>query len=126
MGTQNVVAGVLNAKNPPRLVYNSSSSVYHVSMDGAPFTEESPLPDFSTLDEYCKNKILCERYILGQAQNGGNFQFIVFRLATVGGLSARMRIDLLPNHFTYAAVTIGKLSLANSGDQRAVIDINLM
>jgi len=122
-GTQNVVAGVLKAKNSPRLIYNSSSSIYHVSKDGKPFTEESPLPDFNILDVYCKNKILCERHILRKAKGGKNFEFLIFRPATVSGLSARMRIDLLPNHFTYAATTIGRLSIANSRDHRAVISI---
>lgn len=123
-GTQNVIAGILNSSNPPRFIYNSSSSVYHISTDNIPFTEESPLPEFNNLDEYCKNKLLCESHILDKSQHGERFQFLIFRPATVGGLSPRMRVDLLPNHFTYAAMTTGRVLLANSGDNRAVIDIN--
>lgn len=123
VGTRNVVDGVLDSPHPPRLIWNSSSSVYHQSSDGACFRENSQLPEFGSLDQYCQNKILAERYILEQSEKSSGFEFIVLRPATVGGLSPRMRIELLPNHIAYSLSLTGRFALANSGDCRAVMDI---
>ena len=58
-------------------------------------TEESPLNQISL---YAKEKVGIEKELL-QRDNA-----ISFRLATVFGMSPRMRIDLLVNDFTYRAV----------------------
>lgn len=58
-------------------------------------TEESPLRPIS---QYAKEKVEIEQRLL-QHPNA-----ISFRLATVFGMSPRMRIDLLVNDFTYRAV----------------------
>ena len=58
-------------------------------------TEESPLNPISL---YAKEKVVIEKELL-QRDNA-----ISFRLATVFGMSPRMRIDLLVNDFTYRAV----------------------
>lgn len=58
-------------------------------------TEESPLNPISL---YAKEKVEIERELM-QRENA-----ISFRLATVFGMSPRMRIDLLVNDFTYRAV----------------------
>ena len=58
-------------------------------------TEESPLNPISL---YAKEKVGIEKDLL-QRDNA-----ISFRLATVFGMSPRMRIDLLVNDFTYRAV----------------------
>ncbi len=58
-------------------------------------TEESPLNPISS---YAKEKVKVEE-VLMQRENA-----ISFRLATVFGMSPRMRIDLLVNDFTYRAV----------------------
>ena len=58
-------------------------------------TEESPLRPISL---YAKEKVKVEEKLL-QHPNA-----ISFRLATVFGMSPRMRIDLLVNDFTYRAV----------------------
>lgn len=58
-------------------------------------TEESPLNPISL---YAKEKVGIEKELL-QRDNA-----ISFRLATVFGMSPRMRIDLLVNDFTYRAV----------------------
>ena len=56
--------------------------------------EESPLRPVS---EYGRTKVEIEKAILDK----GNA--ITFRLATVFGMSPKMRIDLLVNDFTYRA-----------------------
>ena len=58
-------------------------------------TEESPLNPISL---YAKEKVVIEKELL-QRDNA-----ISFRLATVFGMSPRMRIDLLVNDFAYRAV----------------------
>jgi nucleoside-diphosphate-sugar epimerase len=58
-------------------------------------TEESPLNPISM---YAKEKVAIEKELM-QRENA-----ISFRLATVFGMSPRMRIDLLVNDFTYRAV----------------------
>ena len=58
-------------------------------------TEESPLNPISI---YAKEKVATEKELM-QRENA-----ISFRLATVFGMSPRMRIDLLVNDFTYRAV----------------------
>jgi nucleoside-diphosphate-sugar epimerase len=58
-------------------------------------TEESPL---NPISQYAIDKVAIEK-ILMEHQNA-----ISFRLATVFGMSPRMRIDLLVNDFTYRAV----------------------
>ncbi len=58
-------------------------------------TEESPL---NPISQYAKEKVEIEQALM-QRENA-----ISFRLATVFGMSPRMRIDLLVNDFTYRAV----------------------
>jgi nucleoside-diphosphate-sugar epimerase len=58
-------------------------------------TEESPLRPIST---YAKEKVAIEAELM-QRDNA-----ISFRLATVFGMSPRMRVDLLVNDFTHRAV----------------------
>ena len=59
-------------------------------------TEESTLNPIST---YAKDKVAIEKELLEKHTNT-----ISFRLATVFGMSPRMRIDLLVNDFVYRAV----------------------
>ena len=59
-------------------------------------TEESSLNPIST---YAKDKVAIEKELLEKHANT-----ISFRLATVFGMSPRMRIDLLVNDFVYRAV----------------------
>lgn len=58
-------------------------------------TEESPLKPISL---YAKDKVEVEKHLM-ELKNP-----ISFRLATVFGMSPKMRIDLLVNDFTYRAV----------------------
>lgn len=60
-------------------------------------TEESELKPISL---YGKTKVLAEEEIRSKVNN-----YIIFRLATVFGVSPRMRLDLLVNDFVYKAYT---------------------
>jgi len=79
-----------------RVVFATSNSGYGVGEQGKFCTEESPLRPVSL---YGTTKVEGERAILDSG-NG-----VTLRLATVFGISPRMRLDLLVNDFTYRAVT---------------------
>jgi nucleoside-diphosphate-sugar epimerase len=68
-------------------------------------TEESP---FKPLSLYAETKCNAEKVVL-ESGNG-----IALRLATVFGMSYRMRMDLLVNDFVYKAITDGYLVLFES------------
>lgn len=73
----------------------TTNSAYGTGDENNYCTEESPLRPIS---QYAIEKVEIER-VLMQHPNA-----ISFRLATVFGMSPRMRIDLLVNDFTYRAV----------------------
>ena len=79
-----------------RVIYPTTNSGYGIGQEGIYCTEETPLNPISI---YGTLKAETEEFIL----NAGNG--ITLRLATVFGISPRMRLDLLVNDFTYRAVT---------------------
>jgi nucleoside-diphosphate-sugar epimerase len=74
----------------------TTNSAYGTGDENNFCTEESPLRPIS---QYAIEKVGIEKELM-QRENS-----ISFRLATVFGMSPRMRIDLLVNDFTYRAVT---------------------
>lgn len=103
------------------VLYNSSSSVYGNQKEIKLMTEQDELPVPS--DNYCKYKLKMEQYIKCRIAKNNNFKIIVFRPATVFGLSPRFRIELLPNHFTYCAISKGLIRISELNAYRAAIDI---
>jgi nucleoside-diphosphate-sugar epimerase len=73
----------------------TTNSAYGTGDENNFCTENSPLRPIS---QYAIEKVAVEKELM-QHQNA-----ISFRLATVFGMSPRMRIDLLVNDFTYRAV----------------------
>jgi nucleoside-diphosphate-sugar epimerase len=73
----------------------TTNSAYGTGDENHFCTEDSPLRPIS---QYAKEKVKIEQELM-QRENA-----ISFRLATVFGMSPRMRIDLLVNDFTYRAV----------------------
>jgi UDP-glucuronate 4-epimerase len=102
------------------VLYNSSSSVYGNQKEMRLMTENDDLP--ATTDNYCKNKLRMEDYIKSRVKDNKDFMVIVFRPATVFGLSPRFRIELLPNHFTYCAISKGLIRVSELNAYRAAID----
>ena len=78
-----------------RIIYPCTNSGYGIGQKDTYCTEETPLVPISL---YGKAKVEAEKILLDR----GNY--ISLRLATVFGMSPRMRIDLLVNDFTYRAV----------------------
>ena len=74
-----------------------TNSGYGVGEAGKFCTEETPIRATSL---YSRDKVEVERILLERHPSA-----ISFRLATVCGMSPRMRLDLLVNDFTYRACT---------------------
>lgn len=90
-----VLTIVKHLSRDQRLIFPNSNSGYGIGADDEYCTEESPLNPISL---YGRTKVDAERAILDSG-NG-----VTLRLATVFGMSPRMRIDLLVNDFTYRAI----------------------
>jgi nucleoside-diphosphate-sugar epimerase len=82
-----------------RVLMPISNSGYGVGETGRFCTEETPMRPISL---YGRTKVEVEEALLGRHENS-----ISFRLATVFGLSPRMRFDLLVNDFTLRACRDG-------------------
>lgn len=78
-----------------RVLMPTTNSAYGTGDENHFCTEESPLRPIS---QYAIEKVAVERMLMEHPNA------ISFRLATVFGMSPRMRIDLLVNDFTYRAV----------------------
>ena len=86
---------IVEAVSPSqRVVFPTTNSGYGIGEKDNFCTEETPLRPIS---EYGKDKVETEKTWLDK----GNA--VTFRLATVFGISPRMRLDLLVNDFTYRA-----------------------
>lgn len=76
------------------VIYPNTNSGYGITSGSEHCTEDSPLNPISL---YGRTKVEAERAVLDQPNT------VALRLATVFGMSPRMRLDLLVNHFVYAA-----------------------
>jgi nucleoside-diphosphate-sugar epimerase len=79
-----------------KILYPNTNSGYGLSTGQSECTEESPLTPISV---YGTTKCEAENFLRTSTDA------IIFRLATVFGVSQRMRTDLLVNDFTYKAIT---------------------
>ncbi len=96
------------------LIYPNTNSGYGITA-GADFcTEDSPLKPISM---YGRTKVEAEKHLLASSN------VITLRLATVFGMSPRMRLDLLVNHFVYSACTEGYLVLFEKDFKRNFVHI---
>ncbi len=103
------------------IIYNSTSSLYGNQKEMKLMGENDPLP--KSTDNYCKYKLQMESYIKNKVKKNPKFRIIILRPATVCGISPRMRIELLPNHFTYCAVSQGLIRISELNAFRAAVDI---
>ena len=96
------------------MVYPTTNSGYGARSGDLHCTEETPLEPISL---YGRTKVDAETELL-QADNT-----ITFRLATVFGMSPRMRLDLLVNHFTYTAATDGYIVIFEKDFKRNYVHV---
>ena len=83
------------AREEQRILMPVTNSGYGIGQQGKYCTEETPLRPISL---YGVTKVEAEKLVLERENS------ITFRLATVFGMSPRMRLDLLVNDFVYRAV----------------------
>jgi nucleoside-diphosphate-sugar epimerase len=102
-------------RSPDQLVvYPTTNSGYGTKQGAGYCTEDTPLEPISL---YGRTKVQAEAELLGSRN------VITLRLATVFGMSPRMRIDLLVNHFVYSAVTDGYIVIFEKNFKRNYIHI---
>ena len=104
------------------VIYNSSSSLYGNQKGKRLLDESSPLP--APTDNYCRYKLLMEKYIKEKVKAHPTFKIIVLRPSTAWGVSPRMRVELMPNHFIYCAVAKGLISISEPEAYRADINVD--
>lgn len=97
-----------------RVLFPVTNSGYGIGEEGKFCTEESPLRPLSL---YGVTKVEAEKAVL-ERENA-----LSFRLATVFGLSPRMRLDLLVNDFVWRAVTDRAVILFESHFKRNYIHV---
>ncbi len=96
------------------VVFPTTNSGYGIGQKGVYCTEETPLNPISL---YGRLKVDIEKALLDSGHA------ITLRLATVFGISPRMRIDLLVNDFTYRAVYDGFVVLYQAHFMRNYIHV---
>ncbi|MBN2147129.1 MAG: NAD(P)-dependent oxidoreductase [Anaerolineales bacterium] len=108
----------VNNMGSQRFIYASTYSNYGLSQNGKPVTEDSPLTPQSL---YAETKIAAERFLLGQGN--GSCVPLIFRLATLYGISPRTRFDLIINQFVLEAYLRRELLIYQRGYSRSFVHI---
>jgi nucleoside-diphosphate-sugar epimerase len=101
-------------RDDQKIIFPTTNSGYGVGQEGIYCTEETPLNPISL---YGTTKVNAENALLER----GNA--VTLRLATVFGISPRMRLDLLVNDFTYKAYKDNYIVLFESHFKRNYIHI---
>jgi nucleoside-diphosphate-sugar epimerase len=101
-----------------RFVFSSTYSNYGLSPDGQPVTEDSPLNPQSL---YAETKIASEEFLL--TQKDASCAPLIFRFATLYGISPRTRFDLIVNQFVLEAFTKRQLIIYQRGYSRSFVHI---
>jgi nucleoside-diphosphate-sugar epimerase len=90
------IVNIVRFAQHKKILYPNTNSGYGIGEGQTECTEESPLNPISV---YGQTKCDAENFLRTMTNA------ITFRLATVFGVSPRMRTDLLVNDFTYKAIT---------------------
>ncbi|RJP55261.1 MAG: NAD(P)-dependent oxidoreductase [Anaerolineaceae bacterium] len=101
-----------------RFVFASTYSNYGLSENGKPVTEETALNPQSL---YAETKIASEEFLL--AQKDAACAPLLFRFATLYGISPRTRFDLIVNQFVLEAFTKRSLIIYQRGYSRSFVHI---
>jgi nucleoside-diphosphate-sugar epimerase len=102
-------------RSPSQLViYPNTNSGYGITTGQDRCTEDSPLAPISL---YGQTKVEAERVLLARPRT------VALRLATVFGMSPRMRLDLLVNHFVHAAYKEGYLVIFEKDFKRNFVHV---
>ncbi len=101
-----------------QFIFASSYSNYGVSEDGEPVTEDSSLNPQSL---YAETKIAAERFLLTNSEE--SCAPLIFRFATLFGMSPRTRFDLIVNQFVLEAFTKRELLIYQRGYSRSFVHV---
>jgi nucleoside-diphosphate-sugar epimerase len=102
-------------RDPQQLViFPNTNSGYGARSGERYCTEDTPLEPISL---YGRTKVMAETELLDSPNT------ITLRLATVFGMSPRMRLDLLVNHSVYAAITDGYIIVFEKDFKRNYVHI---
>lgn len=102
-----------------RFVFASTYSNYGLADEGQMVTEESPLRPQSL---YAETKIASEQFLLAKAATSSCVP-VLFRFATLFGISPRTRFDLIINQFVLEALTQRKLIIYQRGYARSFVHV---
>ena len=106
---------ILKLRSPrQKIIFPNTNSGYGIGKSGIYCNEETPLRPISL---YGRLKVEAEEALLA----AGNA--VTLRLATVFGISPRMRLDLLVNDFVYRAVNDGYVVLFEADFKRNYIHV---
>jgi nucleoside-diphosphate-sugar epimerase len=109
------ISTLVRLRSPSQLIVYPTTNSGYGTKSGAQFcTEETPLEPISL---YGRTKVDAEQEVLASPNA------VTLRLATVFGTSPRMRVDLLVNHFVFAAVTDGYIVIFEKDFKRNYIHI---
>lgn len=95
------------------LIYASTGSVYGQAVGEACTEQTEPNPK----GQYALTKLEAEKIFLSRPNT------VIFRFATVFGVSPRQRLDLLVNQFVYEAVSKGALLVMGKDYPRSTVHI---
>ena len=99
-----------------RFVFTSTYSNYGLSENDQPVSEESTLNPQSL---YAETKVAAEEYLVKQTGCAP----VIFRLATLYGVSPRTRFDLIVNQFVLEAFTRRELIIYQRGYSRSFVHV---
>ena len=105
---------VNNVSSEKKVLFPTTNSGYGIGEKDSYCTEDTPLRPIS---DYGRSKVEIEQAFLDRGNS------VTFRLATVFGMSPRMRMDLLVNDFVYRAVTDRSLVLFEEHFHRNYIHV---
>jgi nucleoside-diphosphate-sugar epimerase len=104
------LAGLARAAGVPRLLFASSCAVYGAGGGAAQLDEEA---ERNPLTTYARSKALVEDRLRALADDA--FSPTILRLATVYGVSPRLRLDLALNDLVAQAITTRTIHLRTDG-----------
>ena len=100
-----------------RFVYSSTYSNYGFAKNNEPVDENAPLHPKSL---YAETKVAAEEFLLSQKEGPAP---LIFRLATLYGVSPRTRFDLILNQFVLEAFAKRELIIYQRGYSRSFIHV---
>jgi nucleoside-diphosphate-sugar epimerase len=102
-----------------RFIFSSTYSNYGLATNGKAVSEESALYPQSL---YAETKIAAEQYLLALAASS-RCAPLIFRFATLFGISPRTRFDLIVNQFVLEALTHRELIIYQRGYSRSFVHV---